>query len=176
MKAVYVLIPLLFFIGCVSTTETTTSIVTTTEQTTTTISETTATTTTTIATTVTTTNESTGTTSPTTTTETTIIDYIDLSPAESKNLIETEDVIIIDVSPNYADGHLPGSVNYYIGDGSLDAAITKIDKNAIYLVYCHVDSASILGAQTLIDNGFINVYRLEGNYAAWVAAGYDVEV
>lgn len=102
--------------------------------------------------------------------------YIDVTPAEAKKMIdENPDLIIIDVSPKYDEGHLPGAINYYVGDGSLDEAIPSLDKNAMYLVYCHVDSASILGAQKLIDAGFENVYRLEGNYIAWLAAGYSVE-
>ena len=102
--------------------------------------------------------------------------YIDLSPEEAKELIDsTPDLIIIDVSPFYAQGHIPGSINYYLGDGSLDAAIPMLDQSKIYLVYCHVDSVSIAGANKLIEAGFENVYRLEGNYSAWVAAGYPVE-
>ena len=102
--------------------------------------------------------------------------YVDLTPAEAKALIDEEpDLMIIDVSPHYANGHLPGAINYYLGDGSLDAAIPTLDKDGKYLVYCHVDSVAIRGAQKLIDAGFTNVYRLEGNYAAWVQAGYDIE-
>ena len=103
-------------------------------------------------------------------------EYMDLTPEEAKKLIdENPDLIIIDVSPKYDDGHLPGAINYYIGDGSLDDAIPTLDPEAKYLVYCHVDTASIPGAQKLVDAGFKNVYRLEGNYAAWVDAGYEVE-
>ena len=102
--------------------------------------------------------------------------YIDVSAAEAKALIdENSDLVIIDVSPNYDQGHLPEAVNYYLGDGSLDAAIPTLDKDATYLVYCHVDSVAIQGAQKLIDAGFMNVYRLEGNYRAWVDAGYPIE-
>ena len=102
--------------------------------------------------------------------------YVDVTPAEAQQLIaENPDLIIIDVSPHYAEGHLPGAVSYYLGDGSLDRAIPTLDKTATYLVYCHVDSVSIAGAQQLIDAGFENVYRLQGNYAAWVDAGYPVE-
>ncbi len=102
--------------------------------------------------------------------------YIGVSVQEAKQLIdENPELIVIDVSPNYAQGHLPGAVNYYVGDGSLDRAIPNLDMNAMYLVYCHVDSAAILGAQKLVDAGFMNVYRLEGNYKAWVDAGYPVE-
>lgn len=87
--------------------------------------------------------------------------YIDVTPEEAKELIENNpELIIIDVSPNYAYGHLPGAVNYYIGDGSLDNAIPTLDKEGKYLVYCHVDSTAIAGAQKLVDAGFKNVYRL----------------
>ena len=104
------------------------------------------------------------------------ITYIDVSPAEAKELIdENPDLIIIDVSPHYDQGHLPGAVHYYLGDGSLDNAIPTLDKNKTYLVYCHIDSVAIQGAQKLIDAGFQNVYRLDGNYSAWVDAGYPIE-
>ena len=102
--------------------------------------------------------------------------YTDLTPAQAKQLIDaTPDLVIVDVSPVYADGHIPGAVNYYIGDGSLEAALPTLDKSVPYLVYCHVDSASIGGAELMVADGFPEVYRLEGNYAAWVAAGYPVE-
>jgi len=103
--------------------------------------------------------------------------YIDVTPEEAKDLIENNpDLIIIDVSPNYASGHLSGALNYYLGDGSLDNAIPTLDKEAKYLVYCHIDSAAILRAQKLADSRFKNVYRLEGNYSSWIDAGYEVEV
>lgn len=102
--------------------------------------------------------------------------YIDVSPAEAKELIdENPNLIIIDVSPHYAQGHLPGAVHYYLGDGSLDEAIPTLDKSKTYLVYCHVDSVAIQGAQKLVDAGFQNIYRLEGNYRAWINAGYPIE-
>ena len=102
--------------------------------------------------------------------------YVDVSPQEAKKLIDANpDLVIIDVSPNYAQGHLPKAVNYYVGDGSLDKAIPTLDKNGKYLVYCHVDSVAIQGAQKLVDAGFKNVYRLAGNYKGWVDAGYTIE-
>lgn len=102
--------------------------------------------------------------------------YMDISVEDAKELIDTNpNLIIIDVSPNYDDGHLPGAINYYVGDGSLDSAIPGLDQEATYLVYCHIDSAAISGAQKLVDAGFENVYRLEGNYAAWTNAGYEIE-
>jgi len=102
--------------------------------------------------------------------------YEDVTPEQAKALIEERSgLVILDVSNAYAQGHIPGAINYYVGDGSLDEAIPDLEKNVPYLVYCHVDSASISGAEKLIAAGFPEVYRLEGNYSAWVDAGYEVE-
>ena len=101
--------------------------------------------------------------------------YTDVTPAEAKQLIaDNQGLVIIDVSPYYDQGHLPGAVHYQLGE-ALDKAIPMLDKNDKYLVYCHGDGPSIAGAQKLIDAGFKYVYRLEGNYGAWVDAGYEIE-
>lgn len=102
--------------------------------------------------------------------------YTDLTPEQAKQLVDTTpNLVILDVSPRYAEGHLPGAINYYFGDGSLEAAIPTLDKTVPYLVYCHTDSVAIAGAQALVDARFETVYRLQGNYAAWVEAGYPIE-
>ena len=104
-------------------------------------------------------------------------EYKDVTVADAKELIDNNPdlIIILDVSSKYDDSHIPGAINYGIDDGSLDSAILKPDTEAIYLVYSHDDETSNLGAQKLIEAGFKNVYRLEGNYAAWIAEGYKVE-
>lgn len=100
--------------------------------------------------------------------------YTDLTPAQARDLIATEkDLVIIDVSPYYAEGHLPGAVSIPLA--TLDAKIPSLDRTMTYLVYCHGDGPSMAGAQKLVDAGFAKVYRLSGNYAAWVGAGYPVE-
>jgi rhodanese-related sulfurtransferase len=102
--------------------------------------------------------------------------YIDVTPEEAKKLIDTvPNLVIVDVSPLYDSGHIPGAVNYYVGDGTLDNAIPTLEKGVPYLVYCHSDSASISGSKKLVEAGFDPVYRLIGNYPAWVEAGYPVE-
>lgn len=104
-------------------------------------------------------------------------EYVDIEASEAYKLIsEDKDVVILDVSPRWAKGHIPYSINYYTADGSLDTAIPTLNKESTYLVYCHVDSVSILGAQKLIDAGFEKVYRLKDNYPAWINGGYPIEV
>ena len=99
--------------------------------------------------------------------------YTDLTPAQAKDLIASEkDLVIVDVSPLYAEGHLPGAISIPLE--TLDGKIPTLDKTKTYLVYCHGDAPSIAGAQKLVNAGFMKVYRLAGNYAAWVSAGYPV--
>lgn len=104
-------------------------------------------------------------------------EYMDISSMEALALINNNpELIVIDVSPVWADGHLPGALNFQWGNGDFAAAVPGWDNNAKYLIYCHGDAPAIAAAQHLIDEGFYNVYRLEGNYSAWVDAGYPVEV
>lgn len=104
--------------------------------------------------------------------------YMDIQPAEAYSFYEngTFDLIIDVVGLNiYSLGHLPGAVNYVWADGTLNQTIPTLDKNLTYLVYCHTDPPSTASAQALVNAGFSKVYRLEGNYRAWVDAGYPTE-
>jgi rhodanese-related sulfurtransferase len=88
-------------------------------------------------------------------------------------LITSEkDLVIINVSPIYALGHLEGAISTPIDQ--LDAKIPTLDKTKPCLVYCHSDTTSVTGAQKIVQAGFPRVYRLSGNYEGWVAAGYPV--
>ncbi|MBS3767530.1 MAG: rhodanese-like domain-containing protein [Candidatus Cloacimonetes bacterium] len=105
-----------------------------------------------------------------------LMDYIDVTPKEAlKMMLENSELVVIDVSPIYDKGHLPGSVNHPVGDGSLDEGIHMLDRSKTYLVYCHMESASRAGAQKLVDAGFQKVYRMDGDYKSWIEAGYPVE-
>lgn len=100
--------------------------------------------------------------------------YTDVTPQEANDLINMSSIIVIDVSPYYANGHIPGAYNLQVGNGDLAGAIPAMDKNRAYLVYCHGDAPSITAANMLAYAGFAKVYRLKGNYGAWVAAGFPV--
>jgi len=85
--------------------------------------------------------------------------YTDLTPAQAKDLIAMEkNLVIIDVSPYYDNGHLPGAISIPLA--MRDAKIPTLDKTKTYLVYCHADGPSISGSQKLVDAGFTKVYRL----------------
>ena len=103
--------------------------------------------------------------------------YTDVDVAQAKLMIDTmPELVVIDVSPYWGNGHLPRAQSLPLGSGALDQAIPMLDKSKPYLVYCHSDPPSMTGASKLVAAGIGEVYRLRGNYAAWVAAGYPVEM
>ena len=106
------------------------------------------------------------------------VSFIDIAASVVKSKIDAGDFeAILDVSPLFNASHLPGATNAKGSTGGTDLSelIVGMDKTKSYLVYCHSDSPSMAGAQLMEDAGFENVYRLEGNFSAWVDAGYDVE-
>ena len=106
------------------------------------------------------------------------VSFIDIAASEVKSKMDAGNFeAIFDVSPIFNMGHLPGATNANGSAGGTDLSelITGMNKTKSYLVYCHSDGPAMAGAQLMEDAGFENVYRLEGNYSAWVDAGYNVE-
>ena len=103
--------------------------------------------------------------------------YKDISAMQARNLIYYfPELIVIDVSPLYWQGHIPRAISAPLEDGTLDRIIPNLDSEGIYLVYCHFESASRTAAQKLTDAGFERVYRLEGEFDSWINEGYPIEL
>ena len=101
--------------------------------------------------------------------------YTDITPKQLKEFIDSDlQLIVIDVSPNYNNGHIPGAFDY--GNERLDVAISNFNPDWTYAVYSHFESFSRTSAQKLVDAGIKKVYRLKGDYQAWIDAGHDIEV
>ena len=98
--------------------------------------------------------------------------YRALKPAELTRLINSENALVIDLSPtaDFEKGHIAGSRN---------VALTKFDpagkllanaKSSPVVVVCRSGNASAGAAKTLKKAGFEQVYWLEGGIAAWQMA------
>lgn len=106
------------------------------------------------------------------------VSFTDIAASEAKSKIDAGDFeAIFDVSPMFSTSHIPGATNAKGSGGGTDLSelIAGLDKTKSYLVYCHSDSPAMAGAQLMEDAGFTKVFRLEGNFGAWVDAGYAVE-
>lgn len=92
--------------------------------------------------------------------------FTDVSPDEAKNLIANNNkLVIVDVSGKYIEGHLPGAINWPIGQ--LESKLKELDKTRAYLVYGREEAYSQAAASRLSESGIEDVYRLEGGMEAW---------
>ena len=113
----------------------------------------------------------TGTTDPDTTgTNHTIVE---VDPAQVEDLLQTDrDLVIIDVSGKWAEGHIVGALDTPIDklqeiiNGNFTLSASKH-----YVVYARDEETSKKAAQMLLDSSFTVINRLKGGYDAWVANG-----
>lgn len=102
--------------------------------------------------------------------ETTII-----PPSELKVLVNSgkEDFTIVDVrdKEEYAESHIPGSINIPVQDFALKSEALNKDKKIV--VYCNSGGRSYQAYRKLMKLGYTNI--AQAIFADWKAAGYDVE-
>jgi rhodanese-related sulfurtransferase len=95
-----------------------------------------------------------------------------LSPQEFQNQFKPG-VIIIDVrtEEEFTQGSLPNSLNIDFKNPEFIKNISILDKDKIYLLYCASGARSGRALELMRQEGFKNVYALEGGLNAWQAAG-----
>lgn len=93
------------------------------------------------------------------------LSYTDVTVAEARELIRNNpDLKKIDVTLVYASDYAPAVADFYQHDGSITRALPNLDPDAPYLIYSYDGEAtSMLGVTEFIENGFRNIYRLDGD-------------
>lgn len=81
-------------------------------------------------------------------------------------------VVVVDVrSPQeYAEGHLPGSVNISVEAPDFAERIAQLDPSTQTLVYCRSGRRSTIAADLMAQAGFTNVVNFSSGGAADLAA------
>lgn len=90
--------------------------------------------------------------------------------------IDLENMVLIDVreADEFASGHIPAKSIFTIPRGKLEFAVDNklLDMSDRQVVcYCLKGARGLLGAKTLKDLGFTNVYNLKGGIENWVKSG-----
>ena len=90
-----------------------------------------------------------------------------ISADETKTLIDSGDINIIDIrdSSSYFAGHIAGAK--HAEDMNIESFIESGDKEKPLLIYCYHGIASQSAAGFFDQNGFENVYSLDGGYSGW---------
>jgi thiosulfate sulfurtransferase len=96
--------------------------------------------------------------------------YRNISIEEAKTLLSGDNVTVLDIRDpeSFSAGHIENALS--AGAIDIDAFVAKQDKNKPLLVYCYHGISSQSAATYLAQNGFAEVYSLEGGYTAWSEA------
>ena len=102
-----------------------------------------------------------------------------ISPADVKKMIENKDTSfqLVDTQPEeaYAEGHIPGAINYpWVQQVKPPISLPR-NKTLIFYCPCNHDEDSIDMYKKLAEFGYLNTKILEGGWYKWVALKYPVE-
>lgn len=91
--------------------------------------------------------------------------YQQISQEEAKEMMDTQDVIILDVreQDEYDSGHIPGAVLLPVGTIDEETAAEVIpEKDSTVLVYCRSGNRSKTASSALAELGYTNLYEFGG--------------
>lgn len=100
--------------------------------------------------------------------------YRQISQEEAKEMMDTQDVLILDVreQDEYDSGHIPGAVLLPVGTITEESAAEVIpEKDTTVLVYCRSGNRSKTAAQALAELGYTDICEF-GGISTWP---YEVE-
>lgn len=91
--------------------------------------------------------------------------YQQISQEAAKEMMDTQDVIILDVREQneYDSGHIPGAVLLPVGTIDEETAAEEIpEKDSTVLVYCRSGNRSKTASSALIELGYTTIYEFGG--------------
>lgn len=91
--------------------------------------------------------------------------YQQISQEEAKEMMDTQDVIILDVreQDEFDSGHIPGAILLPVGTIDEETAAEVIpEKDSTVLVYCRSGNRSKTASSTLAELGYTNIYEFGG--------------
>lgn len=105
-------------------------------------------------------------------------EYPDISIADLKTAIAEKKVTVIDVngSASYAEGHVPGAIDFVAKKDDLASALPA-DKGALVVAYCGGPKCSAYkaAAKEAEKLGYTNVKHLSAGISGWKEAGEKLE-
>ena len=99
-----------------------------------------------------------------------------LPPAEFAAAATRAGTTVIDVRTptEYADGHLPGAINFDVEGPNFQQQVGALDPAGSYALYCRSGRRSAVALQYLQQVGLQDVYHLEGGVQEWTNAGFEL--
>ena len=102
--------------------------------------------------------------------------YQDISAAELQTLMEEEEnLLLVDVRElhEYNEGHIPGAFLLPLGDLETDYELLERDQTIVLI--CRSGRRSAEAAEFLVQQGYENVYNLQGGMLDWSGPVEEVQ-
>lgn len=86
------------------------------------------------------------------------------------------DFIIIDVrtQEEYNSGYIEGAINIDFYSKDFRTELDALDRDKVYLIYCHTARRSSGARDMMAELGFKEVYNMSGGIVAWETQGLPV--
>ena len=103
------------------------------------------------------------------------VNLVDSNKFEEQMKESTSQIIDVRTTEEFSDGHIVNAVNMDVTSDDFEAKIASLDKEKPVMVYCKSGGRSAKAAAILRDNGFKQVYDLDGGMIGWNAASKPIE-
>lgn len=103
--------------------------------------------------------------------ESTYSEYKNISPLALKSMMKAKDFYLINVHIPYA-GEIPGT-DMFIPYTEIGQKL-DLSKDSKIVLYCRSGPMSKIAAETLVKQGYTEVYNLENGMIDWQQNGYDL--
>lgn len=97
-------------------------------------------------------------------------EFVRLSVNDAAALMNTRDVMVLDIRDpdSYRAGHIEGA--HHVHEGLATHISNNADLDTPIIVCCYHGNSSQQAAAWFANEGFEEVYSLDGGYEAWAAA------
>ena len=87
----------------------------------------------------------------------------------AKQMLKSKDVTVVDIRDpeSFKEDHIEGAI--LLNKENIKEFIEKTDKTKVVLCYCYRGFSSQEASRFLLQNGFKEVYNLQGGFEAWRA-------
>ena len=99
--------------------------------------------------------------------------YVDLSVDQLAGMMEDKDFTLVNVHIPY-EGEIPDTDLFIPFDEIADHLDELPAKDAPIVLYCRSGGMSASAAEVLVDEGYSNVFELDGGFDAWKAKGHKL--
>lgn len=97
--------------------------------------------------------------------------YVDITPRELEAMLEAKDFFFVNVHIPY-EGEIP-STDAFIPFDQVGDYLEEFpeDRAAKIVLYCRSGSMSAIASRALVEQGFTQVFNLDGGFRAWQEQG-----